>query len=412
MDNKLPRYWKYLALSGFGLFLVAVIIVNIQPFCDETYYLENVTLFLQYGFSDTFFIKYLGPAGPTFAWVHYLFYPFTHLETIPTRIVNMLLTGIVLWIYMRLIRKTMGESSAYGWLNMLIVPTTYVATGFAITQMPSLLFLLSGIYFIYVLLNEELPAGRNILYNFLVMVCFTLAILGRQTYMIFLLSIFVYALMVCSFNIGKMIVKAYGLALCLIPLGYIFWIWKGIQPPITQFVQSGWRVDHILYAFGYAGIFVLLIAPDFFYRPRTLKSILLALLGFIVLYVLNLSLNFAMKTSLTNLVNRFMNETMLHHWSIFTSTVLLSFSIYFGGSLLYRMYLNRHDHWYLFLGLSAMLIFGTCIKITHQFSALYPYQVMPLLLMLIIPYDRIDKWKLLRSAALIGLGFLNYFFYV
>jgi hypothetical protein len=409
--DKNALYWKYITISGFGLFLLAVIICNIQPFCDETYYLENVTLFKQYAFSDDFFLKYKGPAGPTYAWVHYFFEPVTYLQTIPTRIVNILISIAVCWVYLRLIEKTMGKTAAFSWANLLIVPTTYVATGFAITQMPALLFLLIAIYFVYVLLNEEVSAARNVFYNIIVAVCFALAILGRQTYLLFMLSIFVYAMMVCSFNLLKVIRKTYGVALALIPLGYVFWVWKGIQPPETLFVQDGWRITHLLYAFGYSGIFVLVITPKFFYVIRTKKEMILPVIGFILLYLVNLNFNFADKIPLKNLVNKFLNDTLLYHWSIFTSTLLISFALYFAGSLLYRLYQNRANSWYLFAGFSSMLIFGTCIKITHQFSALYPYQVMPLLLMLTIPYDEINRGKIVRSVILIGLGFLNYFFY-
>jgi hypothetical protein len=90
---------------------------------------------------------------------------------------------------------------------------------------------------------------------------------------------------------------------------------------------------------------------------------------------------------------------------------MIVFALYFIFSLLLRMYEHRADHWYLFSGVSVILVLCTCIKITHQFSALYTFQVMPLLLLMLIPYDKVDGWKLGRTILLLAGGFVNYFFY-
>ncbi len=409
--DKLELNWKRLTIFGFILFLISVFTLNISAFCDETYYLENVTIFQTYFFGDDFFRLLKGPAGPTFAWVHFLFEPFTHLDIFRSRLVNVLLFVVMIILFRKLFMQTVSEHFNQGWLNILIVPTTFVIAGFAITQVPTLIFLLLSIYLMYRLLNEELSLAQNIIYNLLFAACFALAILGRQPYLVLGLSMGIYALQQSSFNILTAAGKFYGLGLTLLPLMYVFSIWNGIQPPSTLFVQEGLRVDHLLYAFGYAGIYILIITPRFFVPVQNRKQLFGIIGGFAFLYIANLFVGFATKTPLKNIVNRILGDTLLYHWSIFASTLLIAFALYFAFTILFRIYENRNSNWFIFLGISTMLIFATCIKITHQFSALYPYQAIPFLLLMAAKYDTINKYKLIVSGLLIILGCFNYFFY-
>lgn len=410
MDN-IVLNWKRLTILGFVLFLISVFILNTPTFFDETYYLENVTIFKTYFFGDEFFRLLKGPAGPTFAWVHFLFERFTHLDVFRSRMVNVLLFVVVVILFRKIYIQTVSEQYQYGWLNILIIPTTFVIAGFAITQVPTLIFLLLSIYLMYALLNEELSLVQNIVYNILFAACFALAILGRQPYLVLGLSMGIYALQRSSFNVLTTARKFYGLGVTLLPLLYVFSIWGGIQPTSTLFVQDGLRVDHLLYAFGYAGIYILIITPRFFVPIQNRKQVLALIAGFGVLYLVNLFVGFATKTPIKNIAIRLLGDTLLYHWSIFASTLLIAFALYFAFTILYRIYENRTSHWFVFLGISTMLIFATCIKITHQFSALYPYQAIPFLLLMAARYDTINRYKLVASVLLIILGCFNYFFY-
>ena len=97
---------------GIILLFVLLIFTFFQskpPFWDEAYYLENITNLNKTGFSKQYLINYKGPAGPTYAIIHYLLQPITKLSVPLVRIVNIIfLVGIL--IYTKKIFDTLDKT--------------------------------------------------------------------------------------------------------------------------------------------------------------------------------------------------------------------------------------------------------------------------------------------------------------
>jgi hypothetical protein len=91
----MTRIQTTITASGLAFILIYVIFSSKGFVYDEPHYLSNLQVIEQYGTGSNFIRKMKGPAGPLYAYVHYLVYPITRGQVIPTRLVNLVWPAVL-----------------------------------------------------------------------------------------------------------------------------------------------------------------------------------------------------------------------------------------------------------------------------------------------------------------------------
>jgi dolichyl-phosphate-mannose--protein O-mannosyl transferase len=268
----IQKYRLFYTIIGVLSFLILIFITAIKrvpPFWDELYYLNNVILLQEYGLTKEFLIIYKGPAGPTFAIIHYLANPLTHLSAPWVRLISVLLLGATL-VLIFLCFKKLGQSKINSIalaFSTMAIPTIYTISGMALTEIPAIFFLTIAIYFI---ITHFISNTNNYFLAILTGLSLSFAILGRQPLMMIIMAIPILFINPQNFlrlnfknnNFLKFIFVTLLISI-IIPI-IVFWVWGNIQPKSEAYTGVGLVPNHFILALGYSCIFTLLVNPKFF----------------------------------------------------------------------------------------------------------------------------------------------------
>jgi hypothetical protein len=411
---------KY-SIVGVLLFFVLLFMTLIRqdvPFWDEAYYLENVDILNDLGFTKEFLINYKGPAGPTYALIHFVFQPFTHLKAPIVRLVNIVFlagTIFLIWKILKKLNKTNKNNFSFA-ISAMSIPTIYTISGLALTEMFAIFFLLIFIYFLVLVYTEM---KYNCAFGIIAGISLSLAILGRQPLLMVLFALPVFfieikngmlRLLLPSKRFLSFIAIAFVTSL-LFPV-YIFGLWGNIQPVSQAVTGVGVQPVHLMLALGYSATYVFFINPSFFYmRDNSFNKYEFILVGLIsaLLNIFVLKVRF---TPFASIVSHFLSNDSTVFYSVFCGFLLT-----FNGLIFFYFFVKKHimnfDQLGLFFGLGFMLVVATSIKVTHQFSARYIVQAFPLIL-LSLNYRRNDinlfNLIMLIFGGIIGMLSLDSYF--
>ncbi len=402
----------YIAL-GFILFSILVILTalrHLPVFWDEAYYLENITLLNKYGFTNEYLINYKGPAGPTYAFIHYLFQPITHLKAPLVRMVNIILLGItnlIIYKTFQLLNNSKHLNIALA-LSVFAFSTLYTITGMALTEIPAILFLTITVFYT---VRQYLSNEFNIIQAIISGLSFSLAILGRQpiiallgAFPFFFFSIVKpYKIKIQNKRFIYYIIITFVISL-IIPF-YIFYIWGNIQPISMEVTGIGLAPNHLILSLGYAAIFTFLIYPHFYsFKYISFKEIIIVTTIAIVSNFILLKVEF---TPFLSLARKYLSPTTLYVYSLACGSILAILGILFTFYFLKKQFKTANTLIFV-LSIGFLLIISTSIKVTHQFSARYVAQAFPLLV-IAINYDRKKITYLDIITLLIGgtLGIIS-----
>ena len=386
---KIDKKTLYISLSVIFLFVLFYNTYNRtqEPFWDEAYYLENVEILDQKGFTNDFLLNYKGPAGPTFALVHYITRPLTK-DSIPgVRIVNIMLLMITMFVIFKIfiLLGLTRANSILSTISMLAIPAVYTIAGLVLTEVPAVLFFS---LFIYFLLDTYKSNKISIVNCIIGGLCLSMAILGRQPFLTVLIAIpilwFSFENNKINFKINKpffyssLIIIIISLVLPL----YIFTVWGDIQPAIESHTGDGFAPHHLFLAFGYSCLFSLLINPLYFQKIKyfiSIKeffgiSVFISVLNFLLIKVSFIP----MKSIILNIVP----ENLISIYAYICGNILCICGTVFIYFLLKKNYKSKNTI-KLFLTLCYLVIIGTSVKVTHQFSARYVVQAFPVLIILL-----------------------------
>ena len=120
----------YLDIITFGILILITIFFysSDYQYIDEVVYKENITLLHKYGVSDKFLWEYIGPPGPTYAFLHTLFEPITHLIPTRMRMVNVAMFGVLLYTLTAFFRQTHSPHPKEKAFSILSAPITLSTT--------------------------------------------------------------------------------------------------------------------------------------------------------------------------------------------------------------------------------------------------------------------------------------------
>lgn len=409
---------------AIGIFLILTLfIVTIfrfqAPFWDEAYYLENVTILNDFGFTKQFLLDYKGPAGPTYAVIHYIFQPLTRLEAPIVRLVNILfLVGTLFLMYKIFLNLKVSKTNSIIFsLSTLAIPTIYTIAGLALTEMFAVFFLTVSLYFIILAYQNN---KNNYLLAIISGLSFSFAVLGRQPIMVLWLAIpflFINTDKLFQFDFSKkkflefIIVTA--VVSLILPL-WVFYIWGNIQPPLVAVFTGGGGLSptNLILALGYAAIYTIFINPNYFDIKNDFsskKELVLVLLVAVFLNIFLLRIEF---TPFTSIVSNYLSNSFLFYYKLCCGSILAVLGITFIYYFLKKQ-LNQKDRLSLFFSVGFVLIIATSIKVTHQFSARYVAQAFPLIILGLNTKRKNVSWTsfiFLLVGGGLGLISLNSYF--
>jgi len=438
----LKKPFSYIPLAGFIIMLLIVATSHKPLFYDEPYYyIANLNFLHKYGLSHEFLMKMHGPAGPTYAVVHWLLEPLTRGNVTAIRLVNIIFLLGVIAVVNRIIKLLYPSGPKMGILIML-APMTYVVAGLALTEMPAMFFFTVALAIFFSALKKE----KNTIASFVVMAIAGLfmgcAIVGRQPYLLLAIVIPAFAY---NFRNKKMLIATFFIFSMILP-AIVFSAWKGLIPPFDtaayqlpnaaqstpqniqissedtaglhvsqKFINSytdaskhtkSYVIEYFFLCLAYFALVTLIIEPRYFIKPS--KKILL---GFAVACILLIALNiyggyvsYLPARSVFTKLFSIQNEPII---ALIFGGLLCCFSGYYLLTLIIRAWENRNDVMQIFGVLSILAIAFVCMKNTYQFSSRYPAQALSVILVMLAPYYSDKNLLPLRYLAGVGLGLMS-----
>ena len=234
--------------------LILILFYQRALFWDESYYYENVVNFLNPTISHIAFIKDLkGPAGPAHAYFHAIFHFATKGEGLYVRILNF--SFIFLGVFLSDSFKIKNNNNYFN-LKLLLLPSFYPILGLALTETIPLIS-----SFFIVLNLKKISKIKSKFRVVLLIILISLSILGRQQYLVVPIGLIVHQI-VNLILINRRIACEHiiiAFSALIFPVIYFF-IWGGIQPPSTSFVEKGFSVEHFSLALFIAALFDIIIS--------------------------------------------------------------------------------------------------------------------------------------------------------
>lgn len=368
---------------------------------DEQWYLDNVILLKNYGVSKQFILEVKGPAGPLHAIIHYLFLPLTDLKLPYIRLINISFTLPILFVLYQIHKLLKAKNSIAATLGFYAVPMIYVCTGMALTEIPAMLFAVLSYLFLIYSLETKSPI-KSYLFAIVAGTFLSIAILGRQPYLMLCLAVMVYIFPIKTYQKRLPLLITFLVFSLIIP-AYVFNIWQNIQPAIESQTGKGFQIFHGILAFAYAFIIILILSPSWISYPK-IKHISLTFLIIIAVNGIFLKERFL---PMMSTANKYFSEYFTDIFSLlFASTVML-FSILFLYSCLQYFFNNINNKHNLFILLATVFILATSAKITHQFSSRYIVQAAPFIVLLTKSHISFNPLKLLVTLIGISIGIIS-----
>ena len=366
----------WIGISGLLFLLVYILAATKSLTYDEPYYLSNIELIRQYGWGRDFIAQLKGPAGPLYAYLHAIIEPITGQIPVNVRLVNVILAALIIYFLYKLINHLNGKG--YVAFLFMAIPMSYPTVGMALTEIPAMfafslsIFILDGLY------KKGSFSISDCILGLISGGLFSLAISGRQPY---LLSLAPFALIFFSkLPVNRKKLTAIFLASALAYPFYLFSIWGGLTPKTGGEIANtgGFSLTNFMLSLGYASILMALLAPDFFIRLSKRNLVLYSLFFALTLVVFKYTgSHFA---PLHNQMQGLLSDRLFSLYQITCPSLLALIGIYFLHSCWSRMLEKRENVVFIVCLLMLLAILFSCIKVTHQFSSRYVFQAAPLFL--------------------------------
>ena len=392
MKFHLPKFNVEIFL--FLLLLGYVIIINNKSFYyDEPYYLDNVRLLNQLGFSKDFLLNMGGPAGPLHAFFFWLFQPLTANNVVLIRLVNPFFLLITIVISRKIYNLINCAAPSETWaLGLMFIPMVYVCAGMALTEMPALCMLTFSLYF---LLKSDL---KQLDYRIILSGIFlSLAILGRQPYLLIIVPVAIWIWL--NTKKDKLLnTFVFIISSVIFPL-IAFIIWNGLAPHKGGDLASKdlISIPNLFLGFGYGSLAMLFINRNFFIPLK--KSFLIYIFFLIIIIIaICFAIDFGqplMKTTMQKIIPSF----LFSFYEKITASVLALVAIYFITSLLYQIKINITNTKQLLFLVCLGIMLASCANITHQFSSRYVFQAS---IFMVFAPPAVKKDRLQIALGIIG----------
>lgn len=407
--DEVPHMTSRNLFSGLAASIVFVLFVLILTspdylIYDEGAYLPGALLLADgHGLYDLLVAPFSVPTGPLYSVLHYLASPFTGLDAPGIRYVNFALLIITMGLFWKIADDLDYDNPLLRASLFLAVPMIWVATGMALTEMPTVLFMTLSVLFAVMATKRE--KSRQVLFLMAFSgLAFGLAITARQI----VLPGLVFFLMLACYHrklwLGSLLAIVCALAVC-VPM---FVIWGGLIPTseIVQIVDTGINYYHGVIALCYLAVVIGIIAPGYYlssWKWTIGPAILAALIGFIF-EIQDFQVARGAMNQLPDALQPLAQRAI--------SAIFLSLLAALAVATLVNLFRYRTQA---FIVISICLMGGltlTSMAISHQFSSRYILMAFPFALLALQPFFKVNWLSTLRLLAGAGLGIIllkNYY---
>ncbi|WP_407185009.1 hypothetical protein [Bradyrhizobium centrosematis] len=364
-DFQSSRTIVLLSLLGLIALCVAVITSPNRFIYDEVFFIKYVDLLKTHGFSREFMLSLPGAPGPLVGVVHYLAEPLTSLKPANMRLVNF---SIFLAVVLIVSRMTPGKNIWVAALIAMSVPMVWVIAGLALSEMPAMLCVAASVLFLIRAMQANDRTGDYPMSTVVLSAAFLgVAIWGRQPYA--LLASLPIALaardrkFVRSALVYLAVIAAFALPLLL--------IWKGLVPPKMQTDFQGLVFRHLVLSLGYAGICMLIVAPQSM-RPRAEILMILAIASALSVYFLP-SIG---QVPLRSLVEAYLPGQVVQVYALFCGAAFVLLGACFAYSVITSIVAARDRVVYL-ASVGLLVCAVAPFFIAGQYSSRYTAMALP-----------------------------------
>lgn len=389
------------ALAGAALLGLLAGLIALSPevlLFDERYYME-AAYFLAGNFD---FVALMQTpldvaAGPLYAYLHFLLSPLTAMQPPTIRFVNagcLAVTIAATWLAMR---RTGHDAALSRAAMLLAVPMVWTTSGLALTELPALALASLAVLAVAAALQTK-SAGKAWLLLALAGLCGGLAILGRQTYLPALAGF-----LAIGWSNRRLLLPS--LLACLIAMATIapmLVVWGGLTPPWQTILTTGLVPEHGILAFVYLATAALLIAPGFLTPVLKSRTGLIVLAAAVAAAFIAQWAGYRFPVA-SGVIARF-PAALQPILGFGLNLAMLSIAAAMLFSAFVHFWERRQDRGFVLLSFIVVLLTGTAVGISHQFSSRYVLTAFPFALLLLQPWFRPGLWATGRMVVGASLG--------
>jgi uncharacterized membrane protein YuzA (DUF378 family) len=392
------------SLTATGLFLVLALTSILSPrglTWDEPLQLAGARLLVSGGsLGDLLHAALPEAPGPLFAVLHWMLYPLTHFNPHILRTVNLLLFLVAIVFEFQTLRALKVLSARPLALATVAVPMVWVSAGMALTEMPAIAMMSVAVYLAADTLRR-LDDGPSAILPRAVLagLFFSLAVLGRQVYLVLIVVPLAGALL------EKRLRSA---VLCFVPIAlaaplFVFVTWGGLVRPSQQatIVGSGSLLDALL-AVAYLAICVVILAPTWFaslraWRMPALVAISVGAVNFLVIRV---------QFGPLGRLQGHLPSPVRTAYPLIGGSALMVICVMFLMATYSNIRDRHNDMQFIVIVGSTALMIATTAAISH-FSSQYVVTALPFLVLMLYPYFRANRVTALRMIVGGAIGFAS-----
>jgi hypothetical protein len=379
-----------LVVTCTALVVLVILTLGIRnnPVYDEPDRLETVQLLRERGFTIDFLREMPHAPGPLHTVILYLTENLTGLQPPSIRLVNVTFLFVVVFVLYGVLRVVRSATPAASASSIIAAPMTWVISGLALSEISSMFFATLALLLIGLAAKVKREAPTELVLSAAAGLALAAATLGRQPFLAVLLAV---PALVYTGRIRLISAAVLG-AVAVIPPAVVFFIWGGLVPPKAATVGEGMSVSHGILAFAYAAILMLIWAPRWYHLRW---QVYLALLAAAI--VVNATLGLIEITPLQTVAKRLLPETGLTLYTWAASGLFLSLALMFLASA--AEYMRANGGYSFFICAAVILLLGTSLKVTGNFSSRYPATFTPLLIVLADGQVEPGQWRATRLMA-------------
>lgn len=424
-----------IAVSVLSLVVILIMIItkgNLMLY-DEHNFIPNIHSLQQLGLTKKFLLGMSGSPGPTYAVIHYLFIGLTHFNITYIRITNFALLLLLLFVIYLNARLLKATDPLIITANFIVIPIIWVSCGLALTEIPAMLCAAVSVYLLLECFTKDHKFITRLILIVLAGTFLSFAILGRTFFLMIILVIPAYLLikfLLATFdnNLKKdgsnllkhlpgnkqlLILGIIFLACSLyLPLK-VFTIWHALAPPQDTKLVGANNLSLVpwfcILSFCYCGFITLILAPNWFVINRRLLIITIVISG--IFLFINIYKGYFEFAPFLSAAVKFLSPGGFTIYQRVIPALVFLFAFHFILSSVIRLWENRSDTIFIFLGLTILFIAFSTIKVKAQFSSRYVAQIIPFFLLLFIGYERTNWQKVIRVSIAAALGFVSLYFY-
>lgn len=381
---------RLLLAAAFVVFIFLMANSPARVIYDERYFVGDIPLLHEYGFTPRFLNSLKGAVGPLYAFVHAAFEPLTHLNPVGMRFVHVFLLLVLFSILLASFKRLEAVDPWVAAGSVMVVPMTWVLAGIALSEMPAMVLIGLGL-FCQLRGLECVEAKRTChLWFAASALCIGIAVWGRQPYL--LLGAIPVLLALRDRRLWPMATTFVCIvSIVVLPL---FFIWHGLTPPSHSFFRQTLSLDNGVVSLGYIGVCLLLLEPALIWPHRRFLAGLFA-----AVLAVNATFSLSIIRPFRSIVAQ-LSGTSLWLYEHLCGAIVLTLGI---GTLLFlcrTIWLDRADQRRLSIGAGLLCVSIWPAFLGAEYSSRYTAMSLPYLLLMAEPWRR---WNLGTIAAA-GVG--------